>query len=333
MKLRFALFATSCLFASQVVLAQQGPQSPVELKPQAAQTLAHATDEMLLAVARAGSAANARLVAVGDHGVILLSDDGGKTFRQAKAVPIRAALTSVSFADEKHGWAAGHWGSILATSDGGETWTLQRHDTTTDRPLFGIHFTDADHGVAVGLWSLLLTTQDAGKTWNEVKLQAPPDGGKADRNLLGIFSRGKTVYVAAERGMVLRSEDLTNWTYLNTGYKGSFWTGLALKDGTLIVAGLRGSLYRSTDDGKQWKAMDSGTKSSLTGLAETKDGLLAVGLDGVVQQSSDGGLSFKGSQREDRLPLTAVIANDEGKPLALSKHGVVGDLLPQTAKK
>lgn len=310
-------------------LAQQPPE---ELKQQPARVRADAVNDMLLASAHAGSGANARIVAVGDHGTVLLSDDGGKRFRQAKAVPTRAALNAVSFADDKHGWAAGHWGSILVTVDGGETWTLQRTDTATDRPLFAIHFSDAEHGVAAGLWSLLLTTQDGGKTWNEVKLQAPPEGGKADRNLLGMFAAGKSLYIAAERGMVLRSDDQgATWTYHDTGYKGSFWTGLALKDGTLLAAGLRGTLYRSGDGGKTWKAVDSGTKSSITGLAETAEGVVAVGLDGVVLKSSDSGQTFKAFQRDDRQLFTAVIDGANGKAVAFSKHGVVNDLLP-TAK-
>jgi photosystem II stability/assembly factor-like uncharacterized protein len=53
--------------------------------------------------------------------------------------------------------------------------------------------------------------------------------------------------------MVLRSYDQgRSWTYLSTGYKGSFWTGAATSDGTLLVAGLRGSMYRSTDEGRSW---------------------------------------------------------------------------------
>ncbi|MCX7168911.1 MAG: glycosyl hydrolase, partial [Proteobacteria bacterium] len=43
----------------------------------------HATVSVLAAVARAGN----RLVAVGERGIVLLSDDNGVTLRQAK-VPV-----------------------------------------------------------------------------------------------------------------------------------------------------------------------------------------------------------------------------------------------------
>jgi len=79
------------------------------------------------------------MVAVGDRGVVLLSDDGGATFRQAKQVPTRATLTTVAFApDGATGWAVGHWRVILNTRDAGETWILQRDDLSVDQPLFTV---------------------------------------------------------------------------------------------------------------------------------------------------------------------------------------------------
>ncbi|MFT3810430.1 MAG: YCF48-related protein [Micropepsaceae bacterium] len=78
-------------------------------------------DDLLLAAAHAGK----RLVAVGEFGHVALSDDDGKTWRQAKTVPTQSTLTSVVFVDEKTGFAAGHDKTILTTADGGETWSVQ----------------------------------------------------------------------------------------------------------------------------------------------------------------------------------------------------------------
>ncbi len=323
---RFDRNAVGGLLAA--MLAWPGPASaadaaakPAALTLQPAMQRAYASKELVLAATRAGR----RLVAVGDHGVVLLSDDAGKTYRQAKAVPTRATLTAVSFADAKNGWAVGHWGAIMHSADGGETWTLQRRDTSVDRPLFSVYFADAGHGLAVGLWSLLLATADGGKTWNEVKLPAPPEGGKPDRNLFAVFAnRDGAIFIAAEKGTVLRSEDRgATWSYLNTGYKGSFWTGCALKDGTLLVGGLRGTIYRSANNGRTWNAASSGTQSSITGLVEEGAKVYAVGLDGVHLVSSDGGMSFGGTQRDDRLSLTAVVVSVTGEVREFSRAGVV----------
>jgi photosystem II stability/assembly factor-like uncharacterized protein len=316
---RFTLsIATGLLLAAGVARAE-GSTAPA-LKQQAAVTTAYAGEATVLGATHAG----ARIVAVGDYGVVLLSDDHGKTFRQARTVPVSSTLTSVSFADAQNGWAAGHWGVILHTADGGETWNVQRSDTNEDRPLFAVHFFDEKEGIAVGLWSLVLATHDGGAHWEPVTLPAPPGGGRADRNLLAAFADAHgTLFVAAERGMVLRTKDRgRNWDYLDTGYKGSFWTGTALRDGTLLVAGLRGSMYRSTDGGAHWQPVDSGAKSSVTGIVQNSDGTVeAVGLDGTMLESADAGATFKARQRGDRLSLTGVVA-DAGRVIRFSKRGV-----------
>ncbi len=53
----------------------------------------------------------------------------------------------MSFVDSSHGWAVGG-STILATSDGGATWSAQTSGTTNT--LFGVSFVDPSHGWAVG---------------------------------------------------------------------------------------------------------------------------------------------------------------------------------------
>lgn len=333
---RHAGFAATLLLSlmlSSPAQAQQDPlksgqntaaaAAPVDFKLQPTELTSAATRAMLLGATKAGK----RIVAVGDHGIVLLSDDNGTSFRQAKAVPVRATLTSVAFADDKTGWAVGHWGVVLKTGDGGETWEVQRSDASLDQPLFSVHFKNKMEGWATGLWSLVLATKDGGKTWASIKLPAPPSGGKADRNLFKIFASDKgTLFVAAEQGTVMRSDDDgANWTYLNTGYKGTFWTGIALKDGTILVGGLRGTIYRSTDGGQSWKESQSAAKSSITDFWETDGQVVAVALDGISLQSRDGGAVFSATQREDRLPFTAMTGAHNGRLVAFSKQGVVTD--------
>src|SRR5262245_9614082 len=79
-----------------------------------------ASKSLLQSIAKAGN----RLVAVGQRGHIVYSDDQGATWKQA-AVPISSDLTAVYFANDKNGWAVGHDGVILATDNGGDKWTLQ----------------------------------------------------------------------------------------------------------------------------------------------------------------------------------------------------------------
>ncbi|KVC77006.1 WD40/YVTN/BNR-like repeat-containing protein [Burkholderia ubonensis] len=314
------LVACTALCAAAAAFAQShGTVADWSAKP------AHAwvapTRMMLTDATRAGR----RVVAVGEHGVILLSDDDGRTWRQSRRVPVSATLSAVAFADAQHGWAVGQWGVILATADGGETWEKQRIDTSVDQPLFSVIFTDARDGIAVGLWSLMLQTHDGGRTWTRTTLPKPPGGGKADRNLYHVFAdRQGALYIVSEQGTVLKSTDGgANWRYLQTGGKGSLWTGVAMPDGRIVVGGLLGSLFQSSDGGATWTPLNPGAKSSITDVVATGNGLLAVGLDGLVLTQRANGESFAVAQRPDRATLTAALVGAGGKPLLFSQDGVL----------
>src|SRR5262245_8393447 len=58
------------------------------------------------------------------------------------------SLRGVHFADARTGWAVGQGGTIVATRDGGASWSAQVSGTTKD--LVGVHFADARTGSAIG---------------------------------------------------------------------------------------------------------------------------------------------------------------------------------------
>ena len=303
--------ALLCGLAFRCVAAPILHIKPAEVTPFADQTA-------MLGVAHAGP----RLVAVGALGVVLLSDDGGAHFRQARAVPVDSTLTAVSFADQEHGFAVCNWGVIIATKDGGETWTLQRSDLSADKPLFGVTFSSPTSGWAVGLWSLLLKTDDGGATWHMIP--APKENGadKTGLNFNAIFRVGaQTLLIPAEQGKVVRSADGgASWTMIDTGYNGSFWSGLALRDGSVLIGGLRGSIFRSIDDGLTWRRVKSDGQSSVTGFTQLPDGTVAASaLDGVTLRSTDDGASFSSRQRPDREELNAVTTGN-GDHLVFMSH-------------
>lgn len=259
----------------------------------------------------AAALAGARIVAVGDYGLITLSEDG-KTFRQVK-VPTRAPLTSVFFIDARQGWAVGHDGMVLGSVDGGESWQVLRDMRGKDQVLMSVWFENAEHGLAVGQFGLALETRDGGKTWVERSLVA---GEAGERHLLQLVAGDNgLLLIAAEAGTILRSEDAGgHWTAIQTDNKGSFWTGAALADGSLLMAGMRGHVYRSTDRGLHWGEVASGTQQSLTGITQRADGSVRiVGLGGASLLSKDGGQHFAASIRPDRAGMTAISRSTAGE--------------------
>lgn len=116
-----------------------------------------------------GVATESRLVLVGGGGSIVLSGDGGRTWRSAVFADERPAmkLNAVSFVDADHGWAVGNGGSIVASTDGGDTWRRTPSGVTAD--IFDIEFVSRSDGFAVGEGGVVLRSNDAGRTWSEEK--------------------------------------------------------------------------------------------------------------------------------------------------------------------
>ncbi|HPO20406.1 MAG TPA: YCF48-related protein, partial [Rubrivivax sp.] len=79
---------------------------------------------------------DAGLVAAGELGHILVSSDGGASWRDAALSAQRQALiTRLVFVDGKTGLALGHEGWILRTTDGGLTWKEAAFDDKNRGPL------------------------------------------------------------------------------------------------------------------------------------------------------------------------------------------------------
>ncbi len=105
----------------------------------------------------------------GALGIVESTSDAGKTWQTRYAG--RDALRAVAFADARHGWAVGSTG-ILATTDGGAHWRLQRAVSGMYR-FSAVTFADARHGWAVGgagagplKPGFIMTTTDGGAHWS-----------------------------------------------------------------------------------------------------------------------------------------------------------------------
>lgn len=278
---------------------------------------ANSVSANLVAATRAGQ----RIVVVGDYGTVLISDDG-EQFRQARSVPVQSLLTSVQFIDAQHGWAVGHDGVVLTSTDGGETWSLLRKADTAGEVLLSVNFLDAHHGFAVGQFGLALESLDGGRSWQPSSLAEVLDDPGMHFNGVTSTASGKVLVVAENGISVFSANRGQTWQRGDTGQGGSLWNVIALEDESFVAAGIRGHLYRSSD-GLTWRRAETGVKESLTGLTQLADGrVLVVGFGGYVLTSVDGGRSFTVETRSDRAPLTAVVAGAR-RAMLFSALGVV----------
>ena len=285
-----------------------------ELAPLAAKSL-------LLDVARAGD----RLVAVGDRGHVLLSDDEGATWRQV-ITPTRAMLTGVSFGDSQHGLAVGHDGVILATGDGGQTWTRQGGRPDLDTIWLDVHLYDGAHGLAVGAYGKWITTYDGGRTWVDVSDR----GDESHLNHIDVSQDGDT-YLSGEGGLLLVSrKGGVKWTNAKVPYEGSLFGTLSLGDGQLLTYGLRGHIFFSGNSGEDWVEQDTPVAVLIMAGVQLKSGVIVLaGAGGNFFISRDGAKSFAHWKPAEYLGgVSALLETKDGALLAAGESGAARLQLP-----
>jgi photosystem II stability/assembly factor-like uncharacterized protein len=303
------------------VLSSPALQSPLAL---------HA---VLQAVSRAGD----RLVAVGERGTVLLSDDNGARWRQA-VVPVSSSLTAVQFADARNGWAVGHAGVVLHSSDGGEHWALQLDGRRlaqleldaaqaagdeqrlaaarqgvadgADKPLLALAFSDASHGLVVGAYGLALYTADGGTSWASWAGRLPNPQGL---HLYAVGQASSDFYIAGEQGLLLRSQDGgEHFEAVSTPYEGSYFSLAVQPGGKLLLGGLRGKVYQSADGGESFVAVANPMPISINDIKQLGNRVLLVNQAGGLLQASIDGSGLTPLALPPGPPLTAVAQAADG---------------------
>ena len=303
-----------------------------------------ASRSVLVAVDRAGQ----RLVAVGERGHVLVSDDHARSWQQVD-VPVSVTLTSVHFVDERVGWAVGHSGVILHSNDGGSSWRKQLDGVRAnqliaeaalasgntallerakrfemdgpDKPFLAVHFTDTKRGLAVGAFGIAFATEDGGQQWRPILDLVPNDD---ERHIYAIHETADAVYLAGEQGLLVRRRNQQgNFEKLDTPFRSTLFSLLSAADGTLLASGLGGKVYRSTDQGRQWDAVTPAGKTALTAGSVIKGGVVLVNETGQLLLSADGGRNFKAvSPTGQPFPAAGLAPTANGQLVVVGPFGV-----------
>jgi len=303
-----------------------------------------------MAITRAGE----RLVAVGPRGLIVGSDDHGKTWSQAK-VPVQSDLLSVHFPTALDGWAAGHDGVILHTADGGKSWVKQldgrvagdtfkayysknaagpvataalaqleqNYKAGAALPFLDIWFESAETGFAVGSFGMVVATTDGGKTW-EPWLDRIDNSQSL--NLNAVRGIAGDIYIVGEHGQVYRLDRAQRrFTKTDTGYNGSFF-GITGNGETLLAYGLRGTAYRTAKSGTggfdHWEVVSMPNEQTISDGVTTRGGFILVNGAGQFLIGDAAAKDFRVQAAAKPMRMTGLVALDDTTVVVTGLDGV-----------
>jgi photosystem II stability/assembly factor-like uncharacterized protein len=248
-----------------------------------------------------------------------------------------ASLYSVT-TQGSNAWAAGYWGTIQRSTDGGVTWTHVK--TPTPKTLFGISFADDKNGWAVGAGGTIIRSTDGGLTWVAQPVELTDDMGGAmplDMNLFSVSAVSPTeAWAVGDLGMVLRTRDGEKWErisfdnviYADDNVPERLLNAVVFTSPTDgWIAGEFATLLRTTDGGQTWTGTrqinGAPTDLYLFNLSGAAGGpAAAVGLAGSVLVSSEGGAIWESRSVDTSAGLFAIAWNGE-HGVAVGDRGVV----------
>jgi len=261
------------------------------------------------------------------------STDGGITWTEKQDL---AGAQNIFFLNENVGWIAQASGSLLKTTDAGESWNVVPVITTAT--LVSVHFINENVGYVVRPSTKICKTTDGGQTWNYEIIDPT---GSVQFQKITFCPESNSWFLTGSNGKLFRKTGEAAWELVNlpTTVELNF---ISFKGGKGYIASKEAALLlKSTDGGMTWSDLSANMVSVGSMLHKHANNLMFG--ETVGRETTDGGATLINVNADnDSYTSEMFFAYDgvkdyvytsEGK--IFSRDALVGiepDVIPQTTE-
>ncbi|MCZ0944924.1 MAG: YCF48-related protein [Gammaproteobacteria bacterium] len=225
-------------------------------------------------------------LAVGHHGLLLLSEDGGEAWRAIEPIS-EAAMLAVD-ANQERVVVVGQQGRIFSGTDAS---TLSAVESPTTERLLSVALHESGLAVAVGGFGAVVISEDGGATWEARHLdwiELQPEGLEAHLYGVSISDDGE-ILICGEFAMILASGDRgQTWQVRHRG-DASLFAMHVDGQGSGFAIGQEGTVLRTRDAGATWQPLATGSRANLLDVWHSKEGeVVAIGIRALLRSRDHG---------------------------------------------
>jgi serine/threonine-protein kinase len=191
-------------------------------------------------------------------------------------------INSISFLDERNGFALGDSGTVLTTSDSGNTW--RQINIYNKKNIYDGYFQPNGKSILVGDSSAFYFSTNFMNDFRQVLLQG-------NYTLFRInFIDDLTGFVLGNNGLIMKSLDGgLSWRRINSSTNQLLYDIAFVNESKGFIVGWNGTILKTTDRGETWRKINPMTRKYLKSIDFWGEDGVIVGGGGEIYKTDDGG--------------------------------------------